>query len=202
LKEITVLDQDRPIEAHLLLEVSISFISASGGRRRRAGSVFRKRRKNEIIETTRQTLQETVSKVEATSRSAIEASREAISRAEETSRSTKETAEAMISAAQKASEEAMKVSQEELDQAISEIRKDYPGEGFGEKLDVRGTTLDEWKVRLEEKLLAEKVIRSTSHFDWKKDEKEALLNTARGILPGNLLNIYLHNKINNYRRLI
>jgi parvulin-like peptidyl-prolyl isomerase len=34
--------------------------------------------------------------------------------------------------------------------------------------------LEEWKVRLEEKLLAEKVIRSTFHSQEKIDEKEAL----------------------------
>ena len=68
----------------------------------------------------------------------------------------------------------IKVSPEEVKQAISEMETDYPGEGFGEKLDLKGTTLEEWKVRLEERLLAEKVIRSTSHSQEKIDEKEAL----------------------------
>jgi parvulin-like peptidyl-prolyl isomerase len=68
----------------------------------------------------------------------------------------------------------MKVSPEELNQAISDIRKDYPGEGFGEKLGLKGITLEEWKIRLEEKLLAEKVIRSQSHGQEKIDEKEAI----------------------------
>ncbi len=68
----------------------------------------------------------------------------------------------------------LKVSPEELNQAISDIKMDYPGEGFGEKLGLKGMTLEEWKVRLEEKLLAEKVIRSTSHSQEKIDEKEAL----------------------------
>ena len=35
-------------------------------------------------------------------------------------------------------------------------------------------TLEEWKVRLEEKLLAEKVIRSVLRSQEKIDEKEAL----------------------------
>ena len=68
----------------------------------------------------------------------------------------------------------IKVSPEELSQAISEIKMDYPGEGFGEKLGLTGLTLEEWKVRLEEKLLAEKVIRSAFRFQGKIDEKEAL----------------------------
>jgi peptidyl-prolyl cis-trans isomerase C len=68
----------------------------------------------------------------------------------------------------------MKVSQEELNQAILEIRKDYPGEGFGEKLGLKGMTLEEWKARLEEKLLAEKMIRSVLHFQGELDPKEVL----------------------------
>jgi parvulin-like peptidyl-prolyl isomerase len=68
----------------------------------------------------------------------------------------------------------IKVSPEELNQAIFDIKTDYPGEGFGEKLGLKGITLEEWKVRLEEKLLAEKVIRSTFHSQEKIDEKEAL----------------------------
>jgi peptidyl-prolyl cis-trans isomerase C len=67
----------------------------------------------------------------------------------------------------------IKVSPEELKQAISEIKMDYPGEGFGEKLGLKGMTLEEWKARLEEKLLAEKVIRSAFHSQEKIDEKEA-----------------------------
>jgi parvulin-like peptidyl-prolyl isomerase len=68
----------------------------------------------------------------------------------------------------------IKVSKEELNQAILEIKMDYPGEGFGEKLGLKGMTLEEWKVRLEEKLLAEKMIRSTLHYRGEVDEKEAL----------------------------
>jgi parvulin-like peptidyl-prolyl isomerase len=68
----------------------------------------------------------------------------------------------------------IKVSQDELSRAISEIKMDYPGEGFGEKLGLKGISLEEWKIRLEEKLLAEKVIRRASHLQEKIDEKEAL----------------------------
>lgn len=68
----------------------------------------------------------------------------------------------------------IRVSQEELNQAISEIKKDYPGEGFGEKLGLKGMTLEGWKVRLEEKLLAEKMIRKALHYRGDIDEKEAL----------------------------
>jgi peptidyl-prolyl cis-trans isomerase C len=67
----------------------------------------------------------------------------------------------------------IKVSQEELNQAILEIKRDYPGEGFGEKLGLKGMTLEEWKARLEEKLLAEKMIRSVLHYRGEIDEKEA-----------------------------
>jgi peptidyl-prolyl cis-trans isomerase C len=66
------------------------------------------------------------------------------------------------------------VSQEELNQAISEVKMDYPGEGFGEKLGLKGMTLEEWKGRLEEKLLAEKIIRSVLYSRGEIDEKEAL----------------------------
>jgi parvulin-like peptidyl-prolyl isomerase len=68
----------------------------------------------------------------------------------------------------------IRVSQEELNQAIFEIKMDYPGEGFGEKLNLKGMTLEEWKVRLEEKLLAEKMIRSSLQYRGEIDEKEVL----------------------------
>ena len=68
----------------------------------------------------------------------------------------------------------IRISQEELNQAILEIKRDYPGEGFGEKLGLKGTTLEEWKVRLEEKLLAEKMIQSTLPYRGEIEEKEAL----------------------------
>jgi parvulin-like peptidyl-prolyl isomerase len=75
---------------------------------------------------------------------------------------------------QEARRQGIKVSPEELNQAIAEIKMDYPGEGFGEKLGLKGLTLEEWKVRLEEKLLAEKVIRGAFHSQEKIDGREAL----------------------------
>ncbi len=74
---------------------------------------------------------------------------------------------------QEANRLGMKISQEELNQVILEIKRDYPGEGFGEKLGLKGMTLEEWKVRLEEKLLAEKMIRSVLRYKGEIDEKEA-----------------------------
>ncbi|HYA90145.1 MAG TPA: peptidyl-prolyl cis-trans isomerase [Thermodesulfobacteriota bacterium] len=68
----------------------------------------------------------------------------------------------------------IKVSPEELNQAVAEIKKDYSGGEFGETLGLKGVTLEEWKVRLEEKLLAEKVIRTVFYSQGKVDEKEAL----------------------------
>jgi len=67
----------------------------------------------------------------------------------------------------------IQVSAEELSQAILEIKKDYPGEGFGEKLGLKGMSLEEWKVRLEEKLLAEKMVRSDRQYQGKIEEKSA-----------------------------
>ncbi|OGP59068.1 MAG: hypothetical protein A2162_03060 [Deltaproteobacteria bacterium RBG_13_52_11b] len=67
------------------------------------------------------------------------------------------------------------VSPEELNQAIAEIRKDYSEREFGERIGSKGMTLEGWKVRLEEKLLAEKMMRNASHFRGKIDDKEALL---------------------------
>jgi peptidyl-prolyl cis-trans isomerase C len=75
---------------------------------------------------------------------------------------------------QEARRTGIKVSPEELNQAISEMRKDYSERDFGERLGSRGMTLEEWKGRLEEKLLAEKMIRNASHYGGKIDEKEAL----------------------------
>jgi len=68
----------------------------------------------------------------------------------------------------------IRVSQEEMNQAIFEIKMDYPGEGFGERLNLKGMTLEQWKVRLEEQLLAEKMIRSALPYRGEIDEKEVL----------------------------
>jgi peptidyl-prolyl cis-trans isomerase C len=65
----------------------------------------------------------------------------------------------------------LRVSAEELTRALLEIKKDYPGEGFGEKLSLTGMSLEEWKARLEEKLLAEKMVRSSHPFEGEIDEK-------------------------------
>lgn len=76
--------------------------------------------------------------------------------------------------AQEAKRLGIEVSQEELDQAISEIKTDYSGEGFGEKLSLKGITLEDLKTRLKEKLLAEKVVSKAFLSQEKIDEKEAL----------------------------
>lgn len=68
----------------------------------------------------------------------------------------------------------IRISQEELSQAISEVKKDNPGEGFGEKLGLKGITLEDWKTRLEERLLAERMIRNARLFSGEISEKEAL----------------------------
>ena len=68
----------------------------------------------------------------------------------------------------------MTVLPQELNQAIAEIRKDYSEKEFGERVGSKGMTLEGWKVRLEEKLLAEKMIRNASHYRGKIDDKEAL----------------------------
>jgi len=75
---------------------------------------------------------------------------------------------------QEARRSGIRISQEELNQAILDIKKDYPGEGLGEKLYLKGTTWEEWKLRLEERLLAEKLIRTALRYGHQIDEKEAL----------------------------
>jgi peptidyl-prolyl cis-trans isomerase C len=63
---------------------------------------------------------------------------------------------------------------EELDQAVLEIRKDYPGGSFEESLGLRGITLDALRGQMEEKLLTEKVVRAALRYEGEIDEKEAL----------------------------
>jgi parvulin-like peptidyl-prolyl isomerase len=72
--------------------------------------------------------------------------------------------------AQEARRSGIKISEEELTQAISEIKKDYPVNAFGERLGLRGMSLEDWKVRLGEKLLAEKMIRN--HLNYQGEIKE------------------------------
>ena len=76
--------------------------------------------------------------------------------------------------AQEARRLGIKVSPEELNQAIFEIEKDYPDKGFDKRLGLKGTTLEEWRGRLEEKLLAEKMVRSALQYSGEISEKEAL----------------------------
>ena len=76
--------------------------------------------------------------------------------------------------AQEARRLGIKVSPEELNQAIVEVRKDYPGGTFDERLGLKGTSLEEWKTRMEERLLAEKMVRSSVHYRGEIDEREAL----------------------------
>jgi len=76
--------------------------------------------------------------------------------------------------AQEARRLGIKVSREELNQAIFEIEKDYPNKGFDKRLGIKGTTLEEWKGLLEEKLLAEKMVRSALQYRGEISEREAL----------------------------
>jgi len=76
--------------------------------------------------------------------------------------------------AQEARRLGIQVSPGELDQVIGEISQDYPSGGFDERLGLKGTTLEEWKGRLEEELLAEKMIRHARRFQGKVEEKETL----------------------------
>ena len=77
--------------------------------------------------------------------------------------------------AQEARRLGIKVSSDELNQAIAEIKKDYPPDkGFDELLGLKGMTLEEWKARLEEKLLAEKMVRSALQYRGEIAEEEAV----------------------------
>jgi peptidyl-prolyl cis-trans isomerase C len=75
---------------------------------------------------------------------------------------------------QEARRSGINILREELDQAVQEIRKDYPGQGFEERLGLRGINLDVLRTQLEEKLLAEKVVRAALRYGGDIDEKEAL----------------------------
>ena len=76
--------------------------------------------------------------------------------------------------AQEARRVGIQVSPGELNQAIFEIKKDYPDKGFDERLGLKGITLEGWKNLLEEKLLAERMIRSALQYRGEISEKEAL----------------------------
>jgi len=76
--------------------------------------------------------------------------------------------------AQEARRLGMRISPQELGQAVTAIRGDYPGEGFGEKLVLKGVSFEKWKFQLEEKLLAEKMVQNAQHYPGEIDEKEAV----------------------------
>ena len=67
----------------------------------------------------------------------------------------------------------LKISPEELSQVIAEIKMDYPGGGFDERLGLMGMTLERWKSRLEEKLLAEKMVQTARQYKGQIDDEEA-----------------------------
>lgn len=64
------------------------------------------------------------------------------------------------------------LSSEELRQAMAEVKKDYPEEGFDKKLGLEGVSADAWEKRLEEKLLAEKMMRRALLYSGEIEEKE------------------------------
>lgn len=74
--------------------------------------------------------------------------------------------------AQEARRSGIQVTPEELNQALAEAKMDYPGEGFGEKLGLKGVTVEEWRRRLEENLLAERMMRKSLRYEGRIDEKE------------------------------
>ncbi len=63
------------------------------------------------------------------------------------------------------------VSEEEINKNILALKRDYAGESFKAMLEGRGMSFEEWKRRLKEKLLAEKVISTVAQFDGIIDEK-------------------------------
>jgi parvulin-like peptidyl-prolyl isomerase len=65
----------------------------------------------------------------------------------------------------------IRVSEEEINNTILALRRDYARGSFKGMLEARGLSLGEWKRRLTEKLLAEKVIRTVSQFNSPIDDK-------------------------------
>jgi len=63
------------------------------------------------------------------------------------------------------------VSEEEINKNILALKRDYAGESFKAMLEGRGMSFEEWKRRLKEKLLAEKVINTVAQFDGPIDDK-------------------------------
>jgi parvulin-like peptidyl-prolyl isomerase len=65
----------------------------------------------------------------------------------------------------------IRVSEEEINNTILVLRRDYARGSFKAMLETRGLSFGEWKRRLTEKLLAEKVIRTVSQFNSPIDDK-------------------------------
>lgn len=65
----------------------------------------------------------------------------------------------------------IQVSEEEINKTILALKRDYAGESFKTMLEGRGMSFEEWKRRLKEKLLAEKVINTVAQFDGPIDDK-------------------------------
>ena len=63
------------------------------------------------------------------------------------------------------------VSEEEINKTILALKRDYAGESFKATLENRGMNFEQWKQRLREKLLAEKVIITVAQFDGPIDDK-------------------------------
>lgn len=63
------------------------------------------------------------------------------------------------------------VSQEEINKTILALKRDYAGKSFKAILEGRGMSFEEWKRRLKEKLLAEKVTNTVAQFDGPIDDK-------------------------------
>ena len=77
----------------------------------------------------------------------------------------------------------IKISQEELNQAISEIKMDYPGEGFGEKLGLKGMTLEEWKSSAGRKIISGEGHPECPPFSRRKLMKRKPFNIMKTIGP-------------------
>ncbi|UCD70793.1 MAG: peptidyl-prolyl cis-trans isomerase [Syntrophobacterales bacterium] len=65
----------------------------------------------------------------------------------------------------------IQVSEQEINKAILALKRDYAGESFKAMLNGRGMSFEEWKRRVKEKLLAEKVIHSVAQFASPIDDK-------------------------------
>jgi parvulin-like peptidyl-prolyl isomerase len=65
----------------------------------------------------------------------------------------------------------IRVSEEEINNTILLLKRDYARGSFKGMLEARGLSFGEWKRRLTEKLLAEKVIRTVSQFNSPIDDK-------------------------------